>query len=375
MKIGILSMHRVKNWGSFLQAFALKKVIESLGHDCSFLDVKPRVGLTKSEIAESEKYFLYRKLTKPLRALTHVYRGTFQDRLRTVAFQKQFESKYDEVFLPILGVDPRILELDKTFDIVVIGSDEVFNCTQKTVWGKTLHLFGEEVDARKIISYAASFGHTDFPALEKSGLEPRVKQALANFSSLSVRDENSYNLIVHLTGRPPKILADPVLIYDFEPLLPAAVPTKDYIIIYSYPGRISDPETIQAIRDYAKQKNKAIVSLFGYYRWADESIIAEDPFELLAYFRDADYVITDTFHGTILSAKYHKNFCVFVRESNEQKLGFLLFQLGLSDRVVAESRDVRRVLDQEIDYTDTNAIVKAEKERAYTYLRGALRSC
>ena len=373
MNIGILSMQRVKNWGSFLQAFALKRVIESLGHDCSFLDIKPHVGMTQKEISHSHRQLFLHKASAPLRALAHVYRGTFRNRLRTVAFQKKFESKYNDVFLPMLGISPQIFSYDKPFDIVVIGSDEVFNCTQQTSWGKTLYLFGEEVSAKKIISFAASFGHTDLAALESCGLVDRLKQALDNFADLSVRDRNSHDLVVHLTGRVPKILVDPVLIYDFDSYMPAIPPAKDYIIIYSYPGRISDPEVVQAIRDYAKKKNKTIVSLFGYYRWADKSIIAESPFELLSFFKNSDFVITDTFHGAVLAIKYRKNFCVFVRESNRQKLGFLLSQVALSSRTVDKGVDIQRVLDQEIDYNNTNSILEAEKKRAYAYLQEALR--
>lgn len=374
MNVGILSMQRVKNWGSFLQAYALKRTVEELGHTCSFLDIKPCVGLNKNELIElNKKNSVKTLLDKFFLVSCCILKGQLLARVKGRAFQKEFASKYNNVFLPMLGINPNKYEDDKIFDIVVIGSDEVFNCTQNSPWCRTLHLFGEGIKAKKIVTYAASFGYTDLNALEKYGLKSRVKEALKNISSISVRDQNSYTTIEQLTGKSPELSVDPVMIFDFASYMPSTVPEEDYLVVYSYPGRISDSATVRAIKGYAKLKNKKIISLLSYYGWADKSIIPETPLELLAYFENADYVVTDTFHGTIFSMKYNRNFCTIVRDSNRQKLGFLLSQNELSHRVVKDASDIKYVFDQEIDYNKTNSIIEAETKRAKVYLQTVLR--
>ncbi|MBI9015957.1 MAG: polysaccharide pyruvyl transferase family protein [Phycisphaerae bacterium] len=375
MKVGILSMQRVRNWGSFLQAFALKKKVEDLGHDCSFLDVKSGVGLTNEELFELNKSkgsAFKRKLSLLWLAFLYTIKGQFFARLKSVAFQKDFAHKYDNDFLPILGIDPSKYEYEKEFDVVIIGSDEVFNCTQANSLNRTMQLFGEGINAKKVISYAASFGYTTVSDLEKLGLKERIQEALSNISEISVRDENSSESIKQLTGNKSELCVDPVIIYNFDAYLPDDVPEKDYLIVYTYQGRITDSATINAIKKYAKSKNKQIISLYSYYVWSDKCITPIDPFELLAYFAYADYIVTDTFHGSIFSMKYNRNFCTIIRDSNANKLGSLLKQFELTDRIVKHPNEIEHILEQKIDYSSTNAIIESETLKAEAYLKSAL---
>jgi hypothetical protein len=371
MKVGILSMQRVKNWGSFLQAFALKKSVEELGHECSFLDIKLGVGLTQDEILGVKKDSTINAFFKKLfLVVCYCLKGQLFIRLRSQLHQKEFYTKYNKEFLPMLGVDEFNYEDNKPFDLLIIGSDEVFNCMQpRSPWGKTLHLFGEEINAEKIITYAATFGYTTIDDLEKHGLKERITTALKKISTFSVRDMESYSIIEQLTGKRPELCVDPVMMFDFSSYMPKKVPNENYLVVYTYQGRIADPDTIKAIKDFAVSKNKTIISLYSYYGWCDQSIIAETPFELLTYFANADYVVTDTFHGTIFSIKFNRNFCTIVRDTNAQKLGSLLRQFKLTDRIVKTPADINCRLEQGIDYTDTNAIIDAETIKAKAYLR------
>ena len=79
-----------------------------------------------------------------------------------------------------------------------------------------------------------------------------------------------------------------------------------------------------------------------------------DPFTMLAYFKNADYVVTDTFHGTVFSIKYQIPFAVLIRESNREKLSDLLVKFNLENRIVNKSRNIEKVLESEID----NKIIK-----------------
>ena len=359
MKIGILSMQEVKNYGSFLQAFSLKKNIEVLGHECDFVNIIPgrQIGDYKQG-----------KLHKMQLLVERLWGWDFLKRFKTIY---QFQTRFSKEFLPYLGVKSgRTVE---HHDIVVIGSDEVFNCAQKTWFGFSSQLYGEEIDADKIISYAASFGATTVEKLLQLGLKDEVGKMLnKNFSQISVRDENSRQVVMALIGKEPQMHVDPVLIYDYSEFMPKEKHEGDYIIVYSYPGRISDEKEIAAIQDFAKKKRLRLLSIGHYFPWCDD-VVVPSPFEVLAWFRDAAYVVTDTFHGSVFSIKYNKQFCTIVREMNNQKLTCLLKQFGLGSRIVTDLSRIDKIMDSTIDYQPVNEKIETEKNRSLAYLTAELK--
>ncbi len=360
MKVGILSMQEVKNYGSFLQAFSLKSNIEALGHQCDFINIVPgeQMGEYRQGRFHKMKMFVER-----------IWGLDFLKRLLTIY---KFQTRFSKEFLPYLGVKKEMTAEHR--DVVVIGSDEVFNCAQKTWFGFSPQLYGEGLDADKVISYAASFGATTTEKLERMGLKDRVSRMLSsNLSRISVRDENSRQVVLALTGKEPLMHVDPVLIYDYSRFVPSEKHKSDYIIVYSYPGRISEKGEISAIRAFAQSKGLRLLSIGHYFPWCDE-VVVPTPFEVLAWFRDAAYVVTDTFHGSVFSIKYNKQFCTIVREMNNQKLTYLLTQFGLNDRIVSNPQDLQHICEAPIDYIPVNEIIRQEKERSILYLKNNLSS-
>lgn len=91
------------------------------------------------------------------------------------------------------------------------------------------------------------------------------------------------------------------------------------MLIYSYQGRISNKDEIKKIVEFAKLKGLRLISVFCRYNWCDKAIIPDTPFDVLAWFKGASFVVTDTFHGTIFSVITHRSFCSLIRNDNEQK--------------------------------------------------------
>lgn len=348
-------MQEVKNYGSFLQAFSLKKNIEALGHECCFVNIVPGRQLGDYQQGKFHKLKLL---------AGRLWGWDFAKRFKTIW---QFQTRFSNEFLPSLGA-----KKDSTIghqDIVVIGSDEVFNCAQKTWFGFSPQLYGEGLDADKVITYAASFGATTVKKLQKLGLKNEVARMLANnFSQISVRDDNSRQVVMALTGKDPVMNVDPVLIYDYTPLMPKERKKSDYIIVYTYPGRISDKNEIVAIKAFAQKKGLKLLSIGHYFSWCDD-VEVPTPFEVLSYFRDAAYVVTDTFHGSVFSIKHNKQFCTIVREMNNQKLTYLLKQFGLEDRIVSDLSQMETIMDRKIDYQLVNEKIANETLRSREYLK------
>lgn len=358
MKIAILSMQEVKNYGSFLQAFSLKKNIEALGHECDFINIIPGEQIGKYRRSKFHKIKLLAKRLcgwNLFKRLKYIYK---------------FQSRFSKEFLPILGVELGKVNMQH-YDVVVIGSDEVFNCAQKTWFGFSPQLFGEGLNADKVITYAASFGATDTDKLERIGIKERVANAISNISAISVRDENSYHTIKELLDKESTINVDPVLIFDYTEYMPQSVDMKNYMIVYTYPGRITDKHEISAIRDFARSKGLTLVSIGHFFPWVDKTIVPS-PFEVLAYFKNADYIVTDTFHGSVFSLKYNKQFCTLVRDMNSNKLHYLLKQFYLTDRIAYPAEKINEIMDNPIDYGRVNDILAMERERSMGYLRNNL---
>lgn len=359
MKIGILSMQRVYNYGSFLQAYSLKKVIESLGHQCEFIDIEQGRILDCYKVAEIQKRKSYAsKIDKYI-----------LKRIEHVVFKKKRSKLFEEKLFSQLGLNKK--EIDK-FDVVVIGSDEVFNCTQNAEWGFSTQLLGKGINSKKVITYAASCGFTTLEKLSELGLTEEVIECLSNISEFSVRDKNTYNFVEALTDKKPIMSLDPVLIGDFKGEITNELKEEDYIVIYGYDNRINDEKEIETIKKFAKKNKLKTVGVGFYQRWCDKNVLVE-PFELLEYFQKAKFIITDTFHGTIFSIKLNKPFATIIRDSNREKLFYLLERFGFEAREVTNINKLEEVLTSNINFTKSNLIIEEETLKSHEYLKNSLR--
>lgn len=172
---------------------------------------------------------------------------------------------------------------------------------------------------------------------------------------------------------------DPVLTYDYMNCcdkIPQFRADEKYLILYAYAGRISNEEA-DWIADYAEKKNLKVYAIGGIQKCADRFVDCS-PFEVLAYFRNAEEVITDTFHGSIFSVITHRPFTTLIRKSvgnsygNEEKLSDLLERLGLADRMTAKVEDAENINKETIDYAKVDELLKAHREVAKEYLRSNL---
>ena len=365
-KAGILSMQRIYNYGSFLQAYGLKKMLEELGCDVEFVDYHPG----KCLVDLKQKNGLLRKLSKSMEVL--MIQAPLKAKLNFIKYKKNFGVKYHSY----LGIGSQY-NYNPELDILVIGSDEVFNCVQDNPnVGYTAELFGVGSQAETVISYAASFGNTTMERLKQYGAEKEVAGWLNSFNTISVRDNNSYEIVKELTGKAPELHLDPVLMYDYMKKCPAVskqADDSDYLVLYGYTGRFSKEEC-RKIREYAIEKKLKILCIGGIQHCCDKFVDCS-PFEVFSYFKNAYAVITDTFHGTIISIITQQRFATFVRSSgygNAEKVSELLKRLNLEEQIVFNVEELGKIVEKKIDYLSVNYIIENERKRAYQYLNNML---
>ncbi len=351
--IGILSMQRIVNYGSFLQALGLKRMLGELGYDAVFADFSVGKRFSAQNIRNTP---IYRTLRRYL---------SFVKPLPPQPMRDAIASQYG-----VLGLDNRY-RYRRRVDTLILGSDEVFNFIQneKTV-GCSPELLGVNNRAKRCISYAASCGNLTEARLTDRGMTSVFIAAMHRLSAISVRDEQTYALVNKLTGIMPVINADPVLVADFGSLLVDTVSIRDYILVYGYSGRFTSEEG-EAIRTLARKRDKKLYSLSEVHPFCDDVIYCK-PLEVMAYFQHADLVITETFHGVVFSLLAEKNFAVFVRsgeDGNENKLSSLLRQFDLAGKKVDSVAELETVLERPVDFETVRRIRQSERSKALTYLR------
>lgn len=358
MKVYILSMQQVNNYGSVLQAYSLKKMIESLGNEVKFLAIEKGTDETLNlQCAE-----------KDIDKKNDSWLKTQLNRVKGKIHGKKLRQVFSE-FRNETGLNS--MNGDENADVCVIGSDEVFNCLQKSKWGFSSQLFGDVKSAEKVITYAASCGSTKADNLSNE-LREAVKKAMAHLSAISVRDRNTAEFVEKISGEKMVYNLDPVAVGDFDDEIRnlnvnCKLPKK-YCIVYSYSERFSSPNEIKAISEYCKEHKLKIVAPFGRQKWI-QSCETLTPFELLKAFQDAECIITDTFHGTLFGAKFGKKMAILIRESNWNKLVDLTQRLQIQDHVITDISQLSTVLEMDLNKKKIYEILDLERAKSLDYLK------
>lgn len=371
-KVGIMTMHRVKNYGSVLQAYALKKVIESLDCEVCFVDFHQ-----KNDIFSAKRITSKDRVKYMLAQIIHASRISnkklcyFANAIRC---QYLNDVKFVDIFR-MIGIENH-MNYNPKLDVLVIGSDEVFNIKQNLGVGYSLELLGANNNAKHCISFAGSFGYTSYQDIEDSPMYSEIKELFCNFSAYSVRDKNSMSIIEKITGIVPNYHLDPVFHYDFSKELPIVRHRKKYIVVYAYSNLETEIKT--AIKQFADTNNLDILCFSGFQGDLG-TFLDVDPFTMLSYIKSADYVITSTFHGCVFSIKYKKQFATIVRNyqknkySNEFKVVDLLSRFNLEERIVSGNYEkLSLILEKEIDSEKIDVYIKSTVKSGINYLKNSI---
>lgn len=356
MKAGILTYYAVFNHGAVLQANALKKVIESLGHSCEIIQFNRNYDMIPQE--RVNKYNI------SIRSIGLYVKYLRQKGLKNTLYNFQKSSvlkQYRRINLPL---GKRYTDFDG--DIAIIGSDEVFSLEI----GVNPWLYGHGIRAKRVISYGASFGPTTLEQIKELRLDKLVGSGIAVFDAVSVRDKNSAQIVKSLTGRDAEIVCDPVILYGYQKEMLEYTPTeKKYIIIYSYENNLNQTSEIKAIRTYAQKYGYKVYAVAYYHGWCDKNIQVT-PNELLGWIKNAALVVTDTFHGAVLSLVCNTPMVVKLR-GNQNKLGFLMNEYNLGSRIISDFSEFESIAKEPIDFDAVNTVIAEKRVASMQYLRKA----
>lgn len=364
--IAILSMQKIINYGSFFQAYALRELIRrvSPNEKVVFIDIEYGRIL---EINTVQKVGKIQKIKTAILDGTIFHKAV--ESFKSRRFFRTLRRQFIKYFYPMLNLSEE--DNKKKYRCVVIGSDEVFNACQNVPWGFSMQLMGNVKNCDFALSYAASFGDTTYEDIVRAGILQEITDSLAKLKAISVRDDNSKNIIEKALGVTPAMHLDPVLLFDFTAKIEESghfFSSKKFLLVYSYSGRINDPCEIESIKNFAKKHDLKIYTVFCRYDWTDRTLMPESPFFVLSIFREAEYVVSDTFHGSIFSIITHRKFCTLVRDSNKEKVMSLLKKLNLQDHAVFDHSDLEDRICKDINYDAIDRLRADELKRTLKYL-------
>ncbi len=309
-KIGILTFHRCINYGAYWQVRCLSDFFRRAGHDVQVLDYRSKAYYVRE----------FDHAIRPFRPL--VVKRDFPS-LMTKTMKFVFaQQRLKRTPLFSLTDPPNFSE----FDLIVVGSDEVWNFEHPWLGGVPL-FFGERLAPKKLVSYAASFGNYD----AGQGLSAEWVARLARFDQISVRDANSMELVDRHLGRTPTMVLDPCLQFNLEcRSAPRWRTPTPYLLIY---GNKFEPALIEETRQWARARQLRIVSVGYRNDWADVSVLTAGPNDFVRYFQEATAVVTTYFHGCVFSLRFQRPFAAQLSPYRTNKVQGLLGLLNATHRI------------------------------------------
>ena len=386
-KTAIVSCYFIHNYGSMLQAYATQKLLDKQGLENETINVSGFIGQ-------------FRKAQYSYIVKSGIGSGIFKDRLgkaKNLLVKKFIKNDYtrnigerDRAFdmfadrwIRKSEVYSSIEDLGNKcklkYDTVFIGSDQLWLPANIAANYYTLNFVPDDVNS---IAYATSFGVSSLPedaAKMARGFLPRIKH-------ISVREKAGQKLVKELTGRYVPVLCDPTLLFTGDEWLNIqeqdAIYKEPYVFCYFIGEDRKHREFARKLADRTGCKVVALAHVDHYMKtdenYADYTPYNMGPTEFLNLIRNAKFICTDSFHSTVFSILYEKEFFDFRRYTKETKQSTnsrldTLFELtGIRDRMLSGDETIEDCLQNKIDYSEVNHRLNAAREQAFEYLRISL---
>ena len=370
MKIGIITIHKIINYGSVLQAFALQKTCEGMGVETEIIDYTfpNKFHRNNPYVLDQDKISYESKWIKLLFgwALLRQHRG-IRSFIRN--YQRLTPHKYNS---------PEALKKDAPqYDVYISGSDQLWS--PRHCNGDPAFMLDFAPDSARKISYASSIGSLDIP----KELEPQYCSLLSRYSQLSVREKSGVEIIKKFTRKEVRSVLDPTLLLNHNAWNKIAVPKrlvkKKYILCYllnysfnAFPyadnlvGHIQKETGYEVVR-VARPPHHLTIR-HNHYR------IGASPEEFLALVRDAEIVVTTSFHGTAFALNYGRPVFSVIKDrgSHDCRQSDLLRQLGLEQQIITINDDYPSASRAFYDYTKEQEALEKLREYSISYLNNAI---
>lgn len=360
MKVAIITFHFAHNYGAVLQAYALQEKIHEMGHRVEIIDFRPETIRRQYKLFQTDssspslfiKYLVFGILNFGCSYRRWKNFNSF--------IERELRLTKDRYHTPEV-----LVERKPKADVYICGSDQIWNSS--LTGGMLASYFLDFVtDGQKKVSYAASFGKDAHSGPEGA----RIAELVRSFSSISVRELEGVRVLHELGVDDVSVVLDPVFLHkpDFwERRLGKNTVRRDYLLVYAMEEA---PALYETARKIADKKNLIMVNITGnrlYDNGEDEKALCIGPSEFVKLFNGATYIVTNSYHGTVFSILFRKNFTIIPGSNHDLRIGGLLSLIGLEGRT---GYDNARTND--IDYTSVQQRLDKLRDNSLTFLRLAI---
>ncbi len=366
MKIGQLTFHASHNYGSVLQAYALSKQLQLMGHETEFINLRPQ--------SQKDAYKVI--------MVRGIHRAFYYMMYPVLKRRYDNYERFINKVLPVTQKEYTSTEELKNehfdYDAYVCGGDQIWNpICQDFETAYYLQFLSKNDTARKV-SYAPSFGRSSFDA----EILDKISHWVECFDSISVRESIGAELIQSVSDKKVTTVCDPVLLLDKKEWAEIAVAPKykkPYILVYFLENNHGSRDLIEYLH---KTLGYDVVLLNEYIRDAIKpyhKAYGASPEEFVGLFMNAGFIYTNSFHGTAFATLFEKPFLTAiaadqvnaVNNNDSRKIDYLK-RIGLDNRLyTTDFPDKEMLLD--VDYSKAKSRIIEFRKSSLNYLIDALK--
>lgn len=372
-KIGILTQPLHNNYGGLLQAYALKEVLISLGHEVIIINRRSGQSSQIRKIASNLKNKVTgRKIIQKVQ-LSNIEKNTISQ--NTSAFRKKYIPNLSETVITTNNGMKRLNNME--FDAYIVGSDQSWRPRYSPAIRNYFLDFAKNQKNIKRLSYAVSFGVSDweFNQMDTKACATLVKK----FDAISVREDSGLRLINDYLGSNAVHLIDPTMLLSIDQYLKIISEEK----IERSEGLLKvyildkTEEKLNFVSYLESELNLKQFQVMPTKRLGSDSIeniedyVYPNPAKWLRGYQDAKFVVADSFHGTVFAILFNIPFIAIGNKTRGlARFESLLKMFGLEERFVTDlkSLDIDKYIKNDIDWNSVNLILEKEKEKALNFL-------
>lgn len=355
MKIGILTFHCAHNYGAMLQCYALQEFLKYRGDEVYVIDYRPDY-LVRPYRKHQLAHWVSKNLLRTLKRLLS----------EPFLYKKRGErwKGFDNFMRTRFNLYPYDKSSDySNFDLLLFGSDQIWS-TRITGGRFDPVFFGQGVNCRKV-SYAASMSPVCLNATEKQILP----SLLRNLDAISVREAELAEMIRPLTDKEVSMVCDPVLLLrkdEWEKLCVPVSTKRPYVLCYNL---LKSEECTKQAYKVSRELGYELIDITARLLpfKSDRSCLQMlDPILFVSYFKEAAFVITSSFHGTVFSVIFQKPFYVVGMGTLGGRSASFLERLGLVDRLLENASGTAK---DRIDYEKVDLLLGIYRSDSVAYLK------
>lgn len=383
--IGLVTCYFHHNYGSMLQAYATEMIMQQMGLPFQTIACKAPINYMQ----ENKILYIIKKLLiadwKMRLGKMKIERAKKENPM----FAKNWEIRnkaFDQFAETFFHVSPycknreELTKMAENYSAFLVGSDQLWRTDSVEHGYYTLEWVPGHI--RKI-AYSTSIGVKEVPWFQVE----KNKRFMNRFDHIALREQSACDLVYKLTGRKVPVVLDPTLLFTGDQWLGIQqrepLTNGKYIFCYLLGDNPSQRKFIKRVKEKTGYKIVALQQLDDYIS-SDEGFADEAPYvgpcEFLNYIRNAEYVFTDSFHCSVFSILYKKNFFTFSRfaegakQSTNTRIDNLLHITGLEDRRMTKDKSVEDVISYKGSFDGVDARLNAYRKSSMDYLNNALKN-